>query len=182
MTGILLPFQTVELMRRNPGVVVSQEGRIATIHPIPANAPRPLHGRGDAQTPANDCKESSAMNKPIEAPHAETRQGKQMVAAIAIAKACEHGLPEIHHWAIDRDQQVRGMVRITDRWLADLTAWAEFLAPAKDRIPQPKIERAKDMSGSNVAVTGTCHGVRFTIYHLASKNDIARLRAKRQAS
>jgi repressor LexA len=42
-----------------PHIAVSRGGRIATIHPVSTNAPRPVHGRGGAQG-ANDCEESLA--------------------------------------------------------------------------------------------------------------------------
>jgi hypothetical protein len=122
------------------------------------------------------------MSKVIDPPHADTWQGKQMRAALAIAKACEHGLPDIHHWIIDGDRGVRGMVRATDHWLADLTAWAEFIAPARDKIPQPHVRQDRSSAVPSVEVAGTCHGVHITIYHPATKSELAQLRAGRRAS
>lgn len=130
---------------------------------------------------ANDLEGVDGMPNPIEAPHADTRQGRQMTAAIAIAKACEHGLPDIHHWIIDRDQVVKGMVH-SDRWLANLTAWAEYLAPDKDHVPQPRVNRSRTGAMATVEVTGVCHGVAFRVYHTATTGELAEFRARRQAS
>src|ERR671914_247041 len=43
--------------------------------------------------------------------YADTRQGRQAKAALAIAKMSEHQLPEIAHWMIRHDLSVSGSIR-----------------------------------------------------------------------
>lgn len=172
-----------------PDVVVSRDRKIArvvwaeTLGPVPRRITQntPGHITAEGARIANDLEGVDGMTNPIDPPHAATRKGRQMTAAIAIAKACEHGLPDIHHWIIDRDQKVKGMVHST-RWLADLTGWAEYLAPDKDLVPQPRVNRSRTGGMATVEVTGTCHGVTFRIFHTATKGEVAEFRARRQAS
>ena len=75
-------------------------------------------------------------------PHADTRQGRQAKVALAIAKVCEHQLPEIAHWLIGHDMTVTGKLSaIVHRApLAALEEWADFFArdgvrPQIDLVP-----------------------------------------------
>ena len=122
------------------------------------------------------------MTKNIDPPHADTVQGRQMVAAIAVAKALEHNLPEVTHWIITTDQAVRGMLKPQIAWLARLHEWAHFLAPVNGEPPRPCIKRRVGSHGANVEVTSTYRGVPFCIYHMASTAELKELAASRSAS
>lgn len=116
--------------------------------------------------------------------HADTRQGRQATAALAIAKMCEHQLPEIGHWVIGHDLTIRGTLRVnTVDPLAALTEWAVFIARGEHGVPHPVVTSPMDgVTYSRVSVHGVSHGVPVEICFDASPDQVAELDAESEAS
>jgi hypothetical protein len=113
------------------------------------------------------------MNQPTQQTYADTRQGQQMKAALAIAKMSQHELPDIGHWLIsDKDARVRGMIAYShhDR-LAALTEWATFVGAARPQLTWPK-----DVNGlTRVSAQGTYRSVPVEIWFDAGPMEIAEI-------
>ena len=111
--------------------------------------------------------------------YADTRQGRQAKAALAIAKMSEHQLPEIAHWMIRHDLSVSGSIRSYIDPFGALREWAAFLAPRQGEPLQPQFTPPPEDSGTwRVSVHGTYRDVPVEIYFLALDSDAAEIRVR----
>jgi hypothetical protein len=147
-------------------------------HPAPTTPPAGETAEGALST-ATDHEESRAMNHTIDLPHAETRQGRQLAAALVIAKMCEHQLPDISHWMIRHDLTISGMITSAlDDPFAALCEWAVFIARDDDAPPRPKLTTPKHgIRPSRVSVAAAYRGVPVEIWYDATERQLAAIPA-----
>jgi hypothetical protein len=115
------------------------------------------------------------MNQPTQPTYADTRQGRQMKAALAIAKLSEHQLPEIYAWRIEPDGSIDGMLRYSGDVDDALAAWSLFLGHG-DAIPAPVVVAYSTGAGC-VEIRSTYRHVAIRIWYGIGREDVARLTA-----